>query len=167
ASHLAKTLVKKVNNGIVIDINEKTDQRDSILSKLLLGKNEKNTHQDQFILPSIVKVDYGFGASKQIIGYQICTPVEDFLTNVYVCVTWRMGIITNLIAPIVKIVGNKVLKQDIWVLENQGSIIKKYGEHFSSTPSDTANNWIKISRQNAKLGIKSDSETERNINFRL
>ncbi len=167
ASHLAKTLVKKLPDGVVIDIDEKTDKRDSILSKVLLGKNEENTHQDQFILPSIVKVDYGFGASKQIIGYQICTPVEDFLTNVYVCVTWKMGILTNLIAPIVKIVGNKVLKQDIWVLENQGAIIKKYGEHFSSTPSDTANNWIKISRQNAKLGIKSDSETERNINFRL
>lgn len=167
ADHLAETVVKRVQNGVIIDIDEKTDKRDSVLSKVLLGKNDEHTHQDQFIIPSIVRVAYGFGKDKTIIGYQICVPVEDYLTKVYVCVTWKMGILTNLISPIVKIVGNKVLDQDIWILEDQGEIIKKYGENFVSTPSDTANNWIRMSRQNAKKGIDTFTERERKVDFRL
>lgn len=166
ADHLAKTCIKRVETGVVIDIDEQTDKKDSILSKVLMG-NEQPTHQDQFILPSIVRVAYGFGANKTVIGYQICVPVEDFLTKVYVCVTWRMGLLTNFISPIVKIVGNKVLDQDIWILEDQGSVIKKYGENFVSTPSDTANNWIRMARQNAKRGIDTFTERERNVDFRL
>lgn len=167
ASHLAKTFVKRVSNGVVIDIDEKTDKRESILSKVLLGKNVNHTHQDQFILPSIVRVAYGFGGEKEIIGYQICVPVEDFVTKVYVCVTWKMGLLTNLISPIVKIMGNVVLNQDLWVLEDQGATIKKYGEHFVSTPADTANNWIRLARQNAKAGIDTFTEKERNVDFKL
>jgi phenylpropionate dioxygenase-like ring-hydroxylating dioxygenase large terminal subunit len=167
ASHLAKTFVKRVSNGVVIDIDEKTDKRESILSKVLLGKNVNHTHQDQFILPSIVRVAYGFGGEKEIIGYQICVPVEDFVTKVYVCVTWKMGLLTNLISPIVKIMGNVVLNQDLWVLEDQGATIKKYGEHFVSTPADTANNWIRLARQNAKSGIDTFTEKERNVDFKL
>ncbi len=167
ASHLAKTKVTKVDDGVIIDIDEETGNSDSLFSKILLGKNEYNTHQDQFILPSIVKVDYGFGNDKHIIAYQICIPVEDFLTKVYVCVTWKFGVLTNFINPLVKIIGDKVLNQDVWVLENQSNVIKKYGEHFVSTPADTANNWIRIARQNAKNGIKSTSKDQRDINFRL
>ncbi len=167
AFHLAKTVIKRVQNGVVIDIDEQTNKRDSLLSKALLGKNENHTHQDQFIIPSIVRVAYGFGKDKTIIGYQICVPVEDFVTKVYVCVTWKMGILTNIISPIVRIVGNKVLDQDIWVLEDQGAIIKKYGENFVSTPSDTANNWIRMARQNAKRGIDTFTEKERNVDFKL
>lgn len=167
ASHLAKTCVKRVSNGVVIDIDERADKRDSILSKLLLGKDVQPTHQDQFILPSIVRVAYGFGGQKEVIGYQICVPVEDFLTKVYVCVTWRLGLLTNFIAPIVRYMGNVVLNQDLWVLEDQGTIIKKYGEHFVSTPADTANNWIRLARQNSKMGIDTFTEKERNVDFKL
>lgn len=167
ANHLAKTTVKKTYSGVVIDIDEEVGKTDSLFAKVLLGKNTENTHQDQFILPSIVKVDYGFGNEKHIIGYQICVPVEDFITKVYVCVTWKMGILTKFIKPLVKVIGDKVLDQDIWVLENQAAVIKKYGEHFVSSPSDTANNWIRITRQNAKRGIKPTSEDQRDINFRL
>ena len=62
-------------------------------------------------------------------------------------------------------IGNKVLDQDIWILENQASVIKKYGEHFVSAPSDTANNWIKISRQNARQGVESTLEKEKKVNL--
>ncbi len=167
ASHLAKTFIKTQENGVVIDIDEKNEKRDSLLSKVLLGKNESHTHQDQFILPSIVKVAYGFGRRKEVIGYQICIPVENFVTKVYVCVTWRMGFLTNLISPIVKIVGDKVLDQDIWILEDQGAIIKKYGENFVSSPSDTANNWIRMTRENSKKGVEKFTPKERNVDFML
>jgi phenylpropionate dioxygenase-like ring-hydroxylating dioxygenase large terminal subunit len=167
ASHMARTNVKRISSGIVIDIDEETNNRDSFFAKVLLGKDAKITHQDQFILPSIVKVDYGIGKNKNIIGYQICIPSEDFITKVYVCVTWKMGWLTGLIKPIVTFMGNRVLGQDIWILENQAAVIRKYGEHFVSTPADTANNWIKVSRQNARQGIEPSSEKERNVNFRL
>jgi phenylpropionate dioxygenase-like ring-hydroxylating dioxygenase large terminal subunit len=167
ASHLARTSVKRVSSGVVIDIDEETDNVNSIFGRVLLGKDAKITHQDQYILPSIVKVNYGIGRDRYVIGYQICIPAEDFVTKVYVCITWKFGVLTRFLKPLVTFFGNRVLSQDIWILENQAAVIKKYGEHFISTPSDTANNWIKLSRQNARQGGGPPAEKERNVKFRL
>ncbi len=167
ASHLASTFIKRVNTGVVIDIDEETNNKDSVFAKILLGKDSKVAHQDQFILPSIVRVGYSIGEKRHIIGYQICTPVEDFVSNVFVCVTWKLGWLTTFIKPMVNKIGLKVLEQDIWILEDQAAIIKKYGEHFVSAPADTANNWIKATRQNARQGTNPPGEKERKVDFRL
>ena len=69
ASHLAKTQIKAVSDGITIDIEEEKNVN-SFLARALVGKAEVS-HQDRFILPSITQVSYSFGPGKQILGYQI------------------------------------------------------------------------------------------------
>ncbi len=165
ASHLAKTHISVVEDGVIIEIDEEK-QSDSVLARFLIGKNNKQIHQDRFIMPSIIQVSYSFGESRKMVGYHICTPMDDMITKLYVHTTWHFGILNSIIYPFVPIFGKKILAQDIDILDNQGSVIKHQGENFVSSTADTANIWIKNFRQKAKKGEKY-SLKEKDINFRL
>lgn len=166
ASHMARTQVRMVPDGVIIDIDEE-NQADSLLAKLLVRKGDQVTHQDRFYLPSIVQVAYAFGPDKQITGFQICTPEEDFVTRIYVYLTWKMGWLTGLMKPFMPHVGKVVLDQDMGVLVNQGEMIKRYGASFTSAPADTANLWINAVRQRAAKGAEPGPEREKQVDFRL
>ncbi|MFN3429186.1 MAG: Rieske 2Fe-2S domain-containing protein [Candidatus Sericytochromatia bacterium] len=166
ASHMAKTRVQAVEDGVIIDIEEE-NQADSLLGRLLVQKGSQVTHRDRFYLPSIVQVAYGFGPERQITGFQICTPVEDFVTEVYVYVTWKLGVLTHLIRPFVPHVGKTVLMQDMGVLVNQGEMVKRYGRQYTSAPADTANLWIQACRARAMSGQEPGSPREKQVDFRL
>ncbi|HEY9723175.1 MAG TPA: aromatic ring-hydroxylating dioxygenase subunit alpha [Oscillatoriaceae cyanobacterium] len=165
ASHLARTVVRQVEDGVVIDIEEE-QQTSSVLGRLLVGKH-RVTHQDRFILPATVQVAYGFGPEREITGFQICTPESEFVTRVYVYVTWKMGWLTPLIRPFVPFVGRVVLNQDLGVLERQGELIQRHGARFTSTPADTANLWIQACRKRAAEGQPPLSGREKQVEFRL
>lgn len=165
ASHSARTQVRMVEDGVVIDIDE-DQQADSLLGRLLVPKDAKVEHQDRFYLPSIVRVHYSFGPQKHIIGFQVCTPVDDFETDVYVYLTWKFGVLTPLMTPFMSPVGKIVLGQDMGVLVSQGEVIKKHGEKFVSCPADTANLWIRAVRQRAMKG-EPPLEREKAVEYRL
>jgi phenylpropionate dioxygenase-like ring-hydroxylating dioxygenase large terminal subunit len=166
ASHMARTRVQAVEDGVIIDIEEET-KTNSLLGKLLVQKGGHVTHQDRFYLPSIVQVAYGFGPDRQITGFQLCTPVEDFETHVYVFVTWKLGVLTHLIRPFVPYVGKTVLMQDMGVLVNQGEMVKRYGRQYTSAPADTANLWIQACRTRALNGQEPSTPREKQVDFRL
>lgn len=166
ASHMARTTVRQVEDGVVIDIDEETETK-SLLGKLLVPDGEKVTHQDRFYLPSIVQVAYGFGSRGSITGFQICTPVDEFETHVYVYVTWALGFLTPLIGPFVPTIGKVVLNQDMGVLVSQGEMVKKHGQKYVSAPADTANLWIQACRQRAKKGEPPGPDREKQVDFRL
>ncbi len=144
ASHWSESEVTTLTDGVSIDIQEENTEN-SFLSRLLV-KGEV-LHQDRFIYPSIVQVAYGFGPGRQIIGYQICTPVNEALTRIYVHLNWQMGWLNPLVAAGFPWVGRLVLHQDLQILENQGAMLARFGESFVSTQADTANLWIKATRQ--------------------
>ncbi len=166
ATHVTKSSVKIVSDGVIID-SEEENKGDSLLASLMSGKNEMQVHQDRFILPSIIQVGYSLGNDRHMIGYHFCTPVEDFVTYLNVCVTWHFGWLNNLGKIFVPILGQKILDQDVEILDNQGSVIKKFGEHFTSVPADTANIWIKNLRQRLKDGQELPALREKEVNFRL
>jgi hypothetical protein len=53
------------------------------------------------------------------------------------------------------------------VLANQGEVIRRHGEQFTSVPSDTANLWIRACRSRAEKGEAPPSEREKDVRFRL
>lgn len=170
ASHLAETVVSATTDSVTIVIDEEQEAR-SVLGRLLVGKSRVE-HVDRFFLPSIVQVSYAFGPERQITGVQICTPVAPFLTKVFVYVTWRLGWLTPLIAPLVPVVGRVILNQDLAILENQGEQVRRHGAHFCSVPADTANNMINSLRRRAASRDGADdsadaSTRERRVTFRL
>lgn len=165
ASHSARTKVQMVEDGVVIDIDE-DQQTDSLLGKLLVSKGSRVEHQDRFYLPSTVRVHYSFGPERHIIGFQVCTPVDDLETDVYVYLTWRFAPFTHLMTPFMPHVGKVVLDQDMGVLVNQGEVIKQHGEKFVSCPADTANLWIRAVRERAKKG-EPPLQREKAVEYRL
>lgn len=163
ASHWSSTEVSTADDGVIIDISEE-NQADSLLARLLV-KGEVS-HQDRFIFPSIVQVDYGFGPGRRIIGYQICTPEEALSTRIYVHVCWHMGFLNPLVKLLMPPIGRVILNQDVSILENQGKMIGRYGEAFTSVEADTANLWIKATRQRIARGEKPKSR-KRSVRFRV
>lgn len=163
--HTVETVVRTRADGIDIEIDEEAKTK-SLLGRLLLAPGEKVTHVDSFHMPSTVAVRYAFGERREVVGYQICTPVEEFETMVYVHVTWRLGALAPLLKPFVRLVGKKVLEQDLWILENQAEQIRRYGTDFCSTGADTANNWIRNFKRRAQEGGNQPG-LETKVNFRL
>lgn len=165
ASHLARTHVQAVADGVIIDIDE-DNKTNSFLGRLIVPKGSQVTHQDRYIYPSTVQVAYGFGPKRQVTGYQICTPVTADRTQVYVYVTWKLGWLNPFVAPLVQVFGKIILDQDVAILENQGEMLRAYGEKFSSVPADTANLWIQATRQRLQRG-ETPPERDKNVDFRL
>lgn len=163
ASHWSETEVSVADDGVIIEIKEE-NQADSLLAKLLV-KGEV-THQDRFIYPSIVRVAYGFGPTREMVGYQICTPESALSTRLYVHVSWRMGWLSPLVKTLMPVFGRVILNQDVGILENQGRMIARYGEAFISVEADTANLWIKATRQRLARGEKPTAR-KRQVRFRV
>lgn len=164
ASHEARTRVQAQTTGVVIDIDEEED-KSSVLGRLLV--KDKIVHQDSFILPSIVQVAYGLGAGRQMTGWQVCVPLDTLETRVFVHVTWKMGFLNPWVGLFYPWVGKLILKQDLWILANQGEVIRRHGEQFTSVPADTANLWIRACRSRAEKEEPPPSEREKEVRFRL
>lgn len=164
--HTAKAIIKTTDDGVTNDITEEDSNIDSLLGNLLIGKNSKVFHQDKFILPSIVKVQYEMGTYKMR-GYHIFTPIDEYKTEINVRVVWNFGLIGNFIKPLVTYFGVKILKQDVEILDNQGEIIKKYGEDFSSSSADTINVYVKNILNKVKENKEFKTNIEKEIEFRL
>ena len=163
ASHWAETEICSEDNGVSITIEEESNTQ-SFLAKLLVqGEVE---HQDRYIYPSTVQVAYRFGPKREIIGYQICTPVHELQTQVYVHINWHMGWLNKLVKSALPLVGRVILAQDLKILNNQGKMIQRYGEHFTSTEADSANLWIEANRKRLQRGVVP-KQRKRRIRFKL
>ncbi|PKL77568.1 MAG: hypothetical protein CVV27_05080 [Candidatus Melainabacteria bacterium HGW-Melainabacteria-1] len=163
ASHWSSTEVSVAEDGVIIEIDEE-NQANSLLARLLVKGGV--THQDRFIYPSIVRVAYGFGPKREMIGYQICTPEEPFSTRLYVHVSWQMGWLNPLVRLLMPFFGRVILNQDVEILESQGRMIARYGEAFNSIEADTANLWIKATRARLARGEKPVPR-KRQVRFRV
>lgn len=164
ANHQARIQVQTCNQGVVIDIDEDTDYS-SLLSRLLV--KGKVIHQDSFILPSIVQMAYSFAQDRQIIGWQICVPLEAMKTQIYVHVTWKMGVLNPFIRLVYPWIGRLILYQDIKILADQGEVIQRFEEQFTSVPADTANLWIRAYRSRVEKGQKPSKQRKKQVHFRL
>lgn len=162
--NLARNHIEVVSDGIIIDIEEQ--QTESLLGNFLSGDKNKQTHQDRFIMPSIVQVTYTFGKSRKMVGYHIFTPVDEFTTKLYLLFTYKFGILNAMIKLFSPLMSGIILKQDKSILDNQGKVVKQFGEHFVSTPADTANVWIRNFKQKVKNG-ESNTQKSRDIDFKL
>ncbi|MNL17471.1 hypothetical protein D3C87_1385660 [compost metagenome] len=164
--HAVETVVRTRADGVDVEIDEEAKSK-SLLGRLMLKPGEKVAHVDSFHMPFVVSVRYAFGERREVVGYQLCTPVSDLETWVYVHVTWRLGAWGPLIAPIVRLMGRKVLAQDLWILENQGQQIGRFGEDFCSSQADTANLWIRNLRNRVSRGDDPMADREKRVRFRL
>ncbi|MCB9639933.1 MAG: aromatic ring-hydroxylating dioxygenase subunit alpha [Myxococcales bacterium] len=158
ATQKASAQISVFERHLEIDITEEK-KSDSFFSKILL-QGDAPKHIDSFYLPSIVQVSYEFSPSRHFLGVQMCTPISPYKTRVFVYVTWKMGIFTQLIRPVVPWVSRWVLHQDLGILANQAEQLQRYDKSFVSVPADAGNNLIAQLRKRAAAGTLGEAGDE-------
>lgn len=92
-------------------------------------------HEDNYFCPNItcvryrLKNGYGFVITSQSV------PIDECTTLVYTDLAYRFGMFTALAGPFVRRAGQRVIDQDLSIIEEQGKIVAEHGRRFCfSTP---------------------------------
>lgn len=106
------------------------------------------THIDQFFMPNITRVEYDMGPTRQCFITSQSVPETATSTLVYTDVTFNYGLWNKLAWPFVRWMAQRIINQDLEILQIQQETIERYGEQFSHTPVDTIHVFVE-SIQNA------------------
>src|SRR5882672_4238663 len=99
----------------------------SVITRFFYPRGRKPRHTDRFLMPSISRVDYEFGADHHFIISSACTPVGDWETQVYTVVTFCYGQIAPLIRLVFEPMARRILRQDVDILTLHGQQMRKLG----------------------------------------
>lgn len=105
-------------------------------SWLLNPKKEPIGHEDHFYAPNITSVHYHLPSGYSYYITSQSVPMGKMETYVYTDISYYLGPWTRLAKWGVRRQAQKVIDQDIVILNEQGKVIKKYGESFCMTPAD-------------------------------
>lgn len=108
-------------------------------------------HTDTFLMPNVTCVEYGFGKKRFFITSQ-SVPVSEEETLVYTDLTYNYGVWNKIARPFIKKYAQKIIDQDIDVLEDQMVNIKHYGNRFMNTDADIIHVFIESIRSSLDAG---------------
>lgn len=117
-------------------------------------RGEPIKHTDSFFMPNITHVTYALESKWKYIITSQSVPITNDTTLVYTDLSYHFGMLTPFIRRIIKRQAQKVIDQDIFVLNQQMHVIKQYGQHFYDTPADKIHAFV--SQIHATLGNKQD-----------
>ena len=121
-------------------------------SKFLNPTGGVITHTDEFFMPNVSCVEYGMGPNRHLIITSQATPINERETLVYTDVTYNYGIWTRLAAPMIRWYSQAIINQDIVALKQQDEVIRRYGDDFSNTPSDTIHVYVESIQREIENG---------------
>jgi phenylpropionate dioxygenase-like ring-hydroxylating dioxygenase large terminal subunit len=98
-----------------------------VVARLLAPRGGEVVHADRFILPSVAQVEYRLGPSHLCISAAL-SPVEDYLTRLFVTFTFRLPLPGFLVAPVLRPFALRVFRQDADMLARQTETIQRFGE---------------------------------------
>jgi phenylpropionate dioxygenase-like ring-hydroxylating dioxygenase large terminal subunit len=108
-------------------------------------RNDEIRHTDSFYAPNVTSVVYEMGGKTFIITSQ-AVPVTEEETLVYTDLTYDFGLFNALAAPFVRRHGQRIIDQDIDILERQMAVIRRYGQSFRDTPADLIHSMVESIR---------------------
>ncbi|MGL5080368.1 MAG: Rieske 2Fe-2S domain-containing protein [Microcoleaceae cyanobacterium] len=106
-------------------------------TKFLNSQKQEVRHIDQFLMPNVTNVEYDISKNRQLFITSQSIPETENSTLVYTDVTYNYGIWNKIARPFVHWTAQKIIRQDINILNIQKQVIDKYGTHFTHTPADT------------------------------
>ena len=133
--------VTRKDGEVRVDYENETNNI-GFFSRFLNPGNNKIVHVDHFYMPNFTSVEYHFGKNRHFYISSHSIPVNDEETLVYTDLTYNFGIWTPLAGPFVRMIGQKVIDQDLVVLEEQMKCIKKYGRDFHNVAPDIVHIFI-------------------------
>jgi phenylpropionate dioxygenase-like ring-hydroxylating dioxygenase large terminal subunit len=144
-----------------------------LAGRILSPSGGEITHYDRFFLPSIVLVEYRIGDENHVLLGGACTPVDDYDTKMFACVSARSARIPHfMIKPLIQPIALKIFGQDAEVLALQTETLGHFGEEkYASTDIDLLGPHIlRLLRRAEKGDIDSsedDAPYEKRVKMRL
>jgi phenylpropionate dioxygenase-like ring-hydroxylating dioxygenase large terminal subunit len=134
-----------------------------VVARLLAPRGGEVIHVDRFILPSIAQVEYRLGDSHLCISAAL-SPVEDYLTRLFVSFTFRLPLPGALVKPILRPFALRVFRQDAAMLARQTETIQRFGEErYKFTPIDVLSAEIFDLMRRAERGEAPAPASERRL----
>jgi phenylpropionate dioxygenase-like ring-hydroxylating dioxygenase large terminal subunit len=132
----------EINNGSVHVRYLNETSNFGIFSKFLNRQNRVIFHEDHYYAPNITHVEYRFGKRMHFNITSQSIPVDHNETHVYTDLTYDYGFWNIVAQPFVRAVGKKIIAQDVRIMDEQTTVMNKYGTQFTSTRADLQHLWI-------------------------
>lgn len=110
---------------------------EGLAARLLAPSGGMVSHFDRFYLPSITEVEYKLGEDSHVLLNGACTPVSDFETVLYACVSVRTRLPKWLVRAALQPLALYIFRQDAEILALQTETLRRFGEaKYVSTDID-------------------------------
>lgn len=152
-------IVRHIEGGVEAEyIGE--SQPSGLVGRLLAPRGGKLVHFDRFLLPCIAQVEYRLGDSHMLVT-SAHTPESDFVTRIYVLVTFKLPVPHFIVRPFLTPVSERIWSQDARMLAMQKRNLDHFGgEQFTSTPIDMLGPAILRKLKEAERGDPITTEPE-------
>jgi len=135
--------------------------------RLVFPRGTVMKHADRFILPSISRVDYGYGTDAGFVITSQCTQREEYAVDVTTAIAWKLPLPTWIAGPFLRWYCNRVIQQDVEVLKIQGAQLKEFGRSFTHTSADLIGRHILALRRRAAEGGEALEEISLETELRI
>jgi len=146
-----KAKVERTMDSVLVSYDQPNDSI-GFSGWLVNPKRLPMKHTDNFYMPNNTRVDYIFGEEERgFIITSTCTPITPFQTKVFTLITYKFGLLSPFIKPLLNGYTRKVIQQDVWIMKLQGNQIQKFPKQdFISTQVDFMHLFIESLRAYAE-----------------
>ncbi len=129
--------ISRVNNHLQINYQNETNNLGSF-SWLLNPKSKNIFHQDNFYAPNLTHVIYRLDKQWEYTITSQTVPVTNHKSIIYTEICYDFGLWTRFpfMSWLIRRQAQRVIDQDIDILNQQMEVIQKYGQQFCATSAD-------------------------------
>jgi phenylpropionate dioxygenase-like ring-hydroxylating dioxygenase large terminal subunit len=143
--------VERVGGSVIVNYQMETDNFGAF-SWFLNPKGQEIFHQDSFHMPNVTHVEYIFGPHRHFNIISQSVPIGHGKTTVYTDLIYNYGIWNSICKPIIAWQAQKIIDQDVEVLNNQWLTLEKFGHQFMNSPVDIIHILIESIRNEIEKG---------------
>lgn len=146
---LHKGLFRSESRGITLDVRVRRSadrveaeyvgepRPPGIVGRLLSPSGGTVEHWDRFVLPCVAEVEYRLGPENHLLIATAMTPVSDFVTRLYACVSFKLRVPAAVVKRALPPLALRIFQQDAEILAQQTEQIHRFGgEQFAWTDAD-------------------------------
>ncbi|MGI9302216.1 MAG: Rieske 2Fe-2S domain-containing protein [Gammaproteobacteria bacterium] len=136
-------------------------------SWFLNPRGQEIRHTDSFYMPNVTCVRYSLGEKRRYVITSQSVPVTDRETVVYTDISYNFGPWSRGAAWLVRRQAQRVIDQDIQVLNEQREVIEKYGEDFHYGAPDLIHRYVESIREAIAQGVDPSTlpEESKDVEF--
>lgn len=146
-----RATVRRVQGSVLTEYHGETDNL-GLFSRFLNPSGRPIKHVDAFHMPNVTSVEYEFGPRRRFVITSQSVPEDEMTTRVHTDLAYDYGLWNILAGPFVRWAGQKVIDQDLEVLEDQGVVLRRTPGRFSHTPADVIHVLIESVRRELEEG---------------